>query len=353
MGEANTAALRADIDTGAGRGPRWWLSLVLVAVFVVGFALVSSVVLVRGRLLNAGLYTTALVRSDAYGRVYTEVLADPELAELKEDLLGGVEAAGLEPRQVRTVATSSLRLAVPPSTLQRGTETFIAGTLAYLRGDTARFDGDVDVGEVLGRIRESAVAWVHSGLAAAGDRVVTAEGYGEAFDAVADLLEAGTLPDTIPVVGGTPLDPPQIVEVIIDRLGSGVDPRLLEQIRAAVLSGDTRDGLIDATTHLIAGRTAEAAADLQASLEERRELDVITELADRAGRKRNAIVGRLDTVRDAAGWFGPPTAAAGGVLMAGAATGFVWLNRRRLRRAAFLLAAAALAPRPPSVAPWA
>jgi hypothetical protein len=42
-----------------------------VAGFVVGFVLVSSVVLVRGRLLDAGMYSEALVRTDAYERVYT------------------------------------------------------------------------------------------------------------------------------------------------------------------------------------------------------------------------------------------------------------------------------------------
>ena len=55
-------------DVGDGR-PRMWPSLLLVAVFVVGFVLVSSVVLVRGRLLDAGMYSEALVRTDAYERV--------------------------------------------------------------------------------------------------------------------------------------------------------------------------------------------------------------------------------------------------------------------------------------------
>jgi hypothetical protein len=72
-----------------GRSARSWLSLLLVVGFVVGFVLVSLVVLVRGRLLDTDLYSSALVRADAYERVYTQVLADPEFAELQEDLLGG------------------------------------------------------------------------------------------------------------------------------------------------------------------------------------------------------------------------------------------------------------------------
>ena len=99
-----------------------------------GFVLVSLVVLVRGRLLDADLYSSALVRTDAYERVYTEVLADPAFAELQEELLGGLGIDESAATQVRTLATSSLRLGVPPSTLRRGTETFIDAVLGYLRG---------------------------------------------------------------------------------------------------------------------------------------------------------------------------------------------------------------------------
>ena len=111
----------------AGDGRRWpAVSLLLVAVFVLGFVLVSSVALVRGRMLDPDLYSSALVRTDAYERVYTEVLADPAFAELQEELLGGLGIDEASATQVRTLATSSLRLGLPPSTLRRGTETFIA-----------------------------------------------------------------------------------------------------------------------------------------------------------------------------------------------------------------------------------
>jgi hypothetical protein len=145
--------------------------VLLVVVFVVGFVLVSSVVLVRGRLLDAGFYSTALVRADAYERVYTEVLADPELAELTEQLLGGLGLDAGVATQVRTLATGSLRLAVPPSMLRRGTETFVAAVLAYVRGDTARLDGDIDVTQVLASVDDSAVTWVQGQLVTARDTV--------------------------------------------------------------------------------------------------------------------------------------------------------------------------------------
>ena len=315
FGVTDQLAASSQVDAKKGR-PRTWPSLLLVAVFVVGFVLVSSVVLVRGRLLDAGLYAEALVRTDAYERAYTEVLADPEFAELTEELLGGLDLGAQEPTQVRALATSMLRLTVAPSTLRQGTETFIEAVLAYLRGDTARLDADVDATEVLGRIPEGGVAWVHTRLAPSRESVSTSiGGYREAVDSFADRLAAGKVPDAIPVIGGTTVDPGQVLDAIYDRLGPNVDPRVREQIRAAVLSGDERDALIDATTPLIAGSATAAAGDLRASLEDRRELDVITEVADRAGRSKAAIVDQLNTVRDAARWLGRPTAVAGVAIM--------------------------------------
>lgn len=349
--EPVTAASGA--STRDGRTPRAWPSLLLVAVFVIGFMLVSLVVLVRGRLLDTDLYAGALVRADAYERVYTEVLADPEFAELQEQLLGGLGIDETGATQVRTLATSSLRLGAPPSTLRRGTETFIDAVLAYLRGDVARLDGDIDVTEVLGRVRESGVVWVHGRLATANDLTApNLDAYRAAVDSFADRLAAGVVPDTIPVISDSTIDAAQVLDVILARLGPDVDPRLREQIRAAVLSGDERDALIDASTQLIGGQTAEATAELRASLEDGHDLDVITELADRAGRSTNAIVGQLNTVRDAARWFGLPTALVGAALMAGSAAGIVWLNRRNLRRTGYLLATASIAAGLAVVALW-
>jgi hypothetical protein len=327
--------------------------LILVAVFVVGFVLESSVVLVRGRLLDADMYSSALVRADAYERVYTEVLADPAFAELQEELLGGLGLDESSATQVRTLAIGSLRLGLPPSTLRRGTETFIDAVLRYVRGDTARLDGDVDVTEVLGRVRDSGVVWVHSRLATADPLTArTVEAYRAAVDSFADRLAAGAVPDTIPVFAGAATEAARVLDVILDRLGPDLDPRLREQIRADVLSGDERDALIEASTPLIAGRAAAATAELRASLERGRELDVITELADRAGRSKTAIVGQLNTVRDAASWLSLPTALFGAALMASSAAGILWLNRGNVRRAAYLLAAAAIVSGLAIVALW-
>jgi hypothetical protein len=311
---------------------------------VVGFALASVVVVVRDRVLDPSLYSEALVRADAYERVYTEVLADPELAELKEQLLGGLQLDRLDATQLRVLTTSALRATVPPSTLRQGTETFIASLLAYLRGETARLDADVDVTELLGRIRETAVVAVSTLLAPVADRVVgSVDAYRDAVAAFAAQLGSGTVPSAIPVLGGRTADPLQVLDVVVDELDVGVDPRLREQILATVLAGDERGALIDAASRVITEHAAEASEALRASIEDRRRYDVITGLAERAGRSRATIVGPLNSARDAARWFNPVTALLGLVLMLGAAAGIVWFERANPRRAGFTVAAAAAA----------
>ena len=73
------------------------------------------------------------------------MLADPAVADLKEDLLGdlGVPAA-LAP-QFRSLGVNVARWLVPPSTLRQLTETTIDGALAYVRGDTPRLRVEVAV----------------------------------------------------------------------------------------------------------------------------------------------------------------------------------------------------------------
>jgi hypothetical protein len=116
-GQSAVSPRAADVGDG---GPRMWPSLLLVAMFVVGLVLVPSVVLVRGRSIDAGMYSDPLVRTDAYERVYTEVLADPEFAELTEQLLGGLDRGALGPTEAQVLATSVLRSSVPVFHPSRG-----------------------------------------------------------------------------------------------------------------------------------------------------------------------------------------------------------------------------------------
>jgi hypothetical protein len=348
---AEAASRRA--ETAGPSRPAVSRSVLLGSVFVLGFLLVSSVFVVRGRVLDAGLYSDALVHTDAYERVYTEVLADPELAELQEQLLGGLRLDTLEPSQVRVLTTSLLRLSLPPSTLRDGTEAVLAALLAYLRGDSAQLNPTVDVTEVLGRITDTAAVAVGTLLADVPRRAVSSvDEYRTAVESFAARLASGRLPAAIPVPGGGPADPLLIVDVILDETAPDADARLREQVVAAVLAHDEGDALINAASGLVTTLSTATRAEVQASLGGRHELDVVAETADRAGQSRAAVVDQLNTVRDAARWFDRPTALAGLLLMVSATAGLLWLHRREPRRAASSVATAAVVAGLVTLAVW-
>lgn len=102
---------------------------------MVGAAVVvSSTIVVRATVLSADTYLAALDEVDAFERVYTEALADPELAGLAVDLVGGTAVRREGANQARGVATAALRWAVPPSTLRGAVDATLNQTFAYLRG---------------------------------------------------------------------------------------------------------------------------------------------------------------------------------------------------------------------------
>ncbi|HEX6425058.1 MAG TPA: hypothetical protein VFZ79_16355 [Acidimicrobiales bacterium] len=326
--------------------------LAMVAV-VAGFLVSATVVVMRQRVLDASTYTGALVQADAYDRVYTEILADPELGEAKEDLLAGIDLGGLDPGSARILATNSLRWAVPPSTLRAGTERFVDAVLAYVRGDTGRIDGTVELDAVLGRLEDAAVHQVRAApLAAVGDELATTVGgYRAAVAAFADSLASGRIPATVPVAGGEVTET-QVVTVLLDHAGDRFDPDLRAVVEAEVAAGNGRDALITALSSLVAGPARAAEAELRDRLAGGRLFDPVAELADRPGGSEVRVVQQLDTVRDAASWFGPPMLAVGLVLMAAGGAGLVALHPARPARAALAVAAALVLAGLATLAAW-
>jgi hypothetical protein len=324
------------------------VSVLLAGLFVVGFLVVASTVVVRTCLLDAGVYTSAMARSDAYDRVYTEVLADPELADVLERLLGDLDLPTSAPAaaDLRTLGTTTARLALPPATLRRSTEAVVVATLAYVRGDADRLAPDLDVQAVLDRVDDAAEVHVAALLASVRTRVSTSVAeHRAALTEFVDDLSAGDVPAAVPVLAttdpGVAPDPATVVDAIVAAVGPRLSPEARARVEAAALTGDQRDALVEAVGVVVDGRAADTVRGLRADLEAGRELDVVGEIADHAHRSRAQVVDQLDTVRSAAGLFGPATAAAGGALMVAAGAGLVWQHRRRPRRAVLVVAATA------------
>jgi hypothetical protein len=247
-------------------------SVVLVIVFVGGFVLAGSVVVVRTRVVDGTFYT------------------DPQFASLREDLLGDIRVDALSPAEKRILADNALCWAVPPSAVQAGTEATIHAIGAYVRGDTRRLDPRLNVRRILDNIDDNAVLEARSALAEATDKET-----GTAVDYRADVvsfsrqLEAGTVPGAIPVMRG-PLDPAAL-NAVLDRVGHHVSPPVRDQVIATVNSGDQRDALITAASLLVAERAGRVSARLRDQTTAGGDIDLVAEIAQHTGQPESVMLG--------------------------------------------------------------
>ena len=310
----------------------------LVVVAVVGALLATGAWVVRTVVLDPDTYNAALVENDVGERLYTEVLADPELAEISDALLGELRVPPFLATQARALTTAALRWTVPPSTLRAGSDAVITGMLAYVRGDTDTVDVGVDTTGIVERVDANAVRQVRTLLAEVPTVAASSiEEYRAAVRVAADDVVAGRLPTTIPEIGPD-TDPDEVVAAIV-AVRPDLDERSQQLITAAVVAGQSSEALI-ATVSTLVGDHARAAADRLDTGES--ELDVVDALAERGERRRATVVAVLDPVRDAARWFGPPTFGLGLVLFGGALAGVAWTSRDDPRRALTLAGLTAL-----------
>jgi hypothetical protein len=328
------------MDGAADRSHRTWdvlLSAIAAVGLAVGVAVVVAVIVVRTVVLDPAPYTTALAETGAYDRVYTEVLADPDLADLKEDLLGDLGVPPALAVQARALGVNVLRWTVPPSTLRRLSENVIGSALAYVRGDTPRLQAAVVVDDIAGRVPEATIREVRALLASAADATLASlDDLRASLGEVADQLAVGTVPAAIPGLGGTTIDPDRVADAIVDVLGAGADDELRTMVLGAVLAGDQRDAVIDAAGELVRQHASAGAERLRAEPT----IDVTALVAAHAHRPVASVVDAFDWVRAMARWLGPWTAAAGALLAVGGAAALVAIHRRRRRVAGRWIAGA-------------
>ena len=108
------------------------------------------------RLVTSEVYYVAINETDAYNRIYDEVLVDEALEDQTGNLLGGIEI------EARAEAVALLRKIMPPSYLQEQTENNIDRFTGYMRGETDRLEIYVELEEPLRLIEAAAQAHVHS-----------------------------------------------------------------------------------------------------------------------------------------------------------------------------------------------
>lgn len=178
-------------------------------------------------LLSPDYYNAALDDNRVYERVYTEVLADPELRDLTQDLLGGERA------QEGAIVVSLLRTVLPPDALKSITEQTVAAIIAYLSGDTKRIDTRVDLNTVLTNLSKVA------GQRAANLLVSARDEHQDSIDAFSTLLqqfvtdlENGSIPATIPSVDASSDTTKLVLDVLFGSRGLIPNPATRNQVQA-------------------------------------------------------------------------------------------------------------------------
>lgn len=305
-----------------------------------GYALVAVGQLVDRHVLDAGLYQDALVEADVYERTYTEVLVDPDVVDVTEQLLGDLTAEWLPPADARALATNTVRGVLPPSLVQQGTDRLISSSLAYVRGDVDRLDAELDLRPVVDRLEDAVTTYAMGALAAARDQPIdTLEGYRSAVTGFVTSVVAGRLPDTVPVPAAD-LDPDAVAAVLDEAaVATGSDRPAV----AALAGASHRDALAVAVDGALEARVREATTYLTERLEDGRAFDPVRKVADQAQRSRTTVVSGLDTVRDLVALFGSVTLGLGLALAVSGTLGTVLLHRSDGRRVARRLAAGVMA----------
>ena len=102
--------------------------LVLGLVIFAGLLYLLVVVNFSQRLEDPEKYKVAIDETDAYNRVYDEVLVDDALKDQTKDLLGGVEF------DIQTDTVEILKEVMPPAYLREQTEQNIDRFTGFLKG---------------------------------------------------------------------------------------------------------------------------------------------------------------------------------------------------------------------------
>jgi hypothetical protein len=215
------------------RAPTW----LTVAVSCLGLTMVLVMVTARLTLLHDGYDARAIAKTNAYERLYTEVLPAPSTQALIRESLA---ASPVDP----TFVTANLRLFLPPSVLQQSVDEAIAEFVAYLLGANDSLDLS-DAVQPMARHATSVVQDLLPGAVAATPRLTTSSlaEFRSAFRRYVSDLQSGGLPAVLPVIPLRGDIASKLTEVLTSGLTPDTRPELQAAIDALIRSGDVTDAL--------------------------------------------------------------------------------------------------------------
>ena len=285
------------------------LGLLLAVIVIVGFLCFLVVSGFRGNFLSAEFYTENLSENSVYGRIYDEVLLDPEFEKQTNYLMAGIEVPHKDVVEVT-------RRILPPSYLQSEVENAVSGALDYLNRDSEEALIFIDLGPPIDNIKPAVLDYIDRRI----DEIPTkeVEDVEEMADELAVLwkgLEDGQPPETIPALRdpsslndsiadyifdtaiedleADPEFPPSAINSLLQEEDAikvslvAVDMRGVLQTAASSIATPTINRALSATVDEIptkvvagAGEMAEELAFLWKELEEGRVPETIPELQD-------------------------------------------------------------------------
>ena len=305
------------------------VALLVMGVGAVGFVTAS---VVHDEVLKPDLYADAFAENEVYRRVYSDVLTDPAVRSVTDGLLGGFDFGGRDLADTTALSNALVRLAFPPDVLREVVDEILANVLAYLRGDSARLDTQVTLVGALERLDEAAAVAVRNVLAGAATQVLlNLDRYEASVRKFAEELAAGRIPTSVPVVGGNEVSEAEIIAAIDEATRFGLPVAVRDQVMAAVRSGEDRDALITAAATLTRSHLTALSAAL--ATDGGLQLDYLDALGTRAGNPQHDTVARLNSIRDAIGWFPSWSRYVGAGMVAAGALTLLFVFRARLKRA--------------------
>ena len=259
-----------------------------LAVFA-GLLYLLLLVNITERLQDPEIYRTAFTETDAYNRIYDEVLIDEAVQEQTADLLGEVDLKAQD-------AVRVLREVIPPSYLQAQTEANIDRVSAFLSHDMERLNLYLELRDPLDRVEtmvfdqaEQVMAELEIEEAPIAVKECTTENLLNLTDEFAGLSK-GKLPESVPSLETLDKDCRRRgFDYWIDRVAD--DPRLdaeaariieneKDDLRESFLEGDTKAFLGQAAPLLLRPVIDTSLTQLRRDLQEGDRLDLLEQFAE-------------------------------------------------------------------------
>lgn len=221
---------------------------------------------VGSTVLERSTYQRVLDRTDAYDRLYTQVLPDPKASDVSKQLLADLPVD-------RSIVTANLRLVLPTATLRTMVDQAIADALKYLSGQTDTLDIKVDLQPVLRNVSRLADRYLGQQLT-----VRPVIGQGSVAELVQQLLKAiadisaGRSPRTIPLLQLNAKQADQVAAEVFQRL-PGKAEGLRPQFVVLLAEGDVEGALALLVPVAFPG-SARAVAELESHLKDGHVLEV-------------------------------------------------------------------------------